>query len=244
MKIPVKLILVLLLMAGPLVVFSEQKTATNSTLAAQIEQKLVGVSPNTVIIVVDEKTNTAFLRGSVASQADADRIMDMVRSVNGVRVIGSNLVVAGSSTGTIADNTADNTLTTPTDTTTTDLNRDTDMETTEGTSMPSTTIVTTDASLRAAVEDALKSEGINGQSKIKVNTENGIVTLTGIALSEAHADRIVALARSVPGVVDVQTNIQLRDEKRVYKVKPSSDRDKEGREVDKGESRVDDDDDD
>jgi hypothetical protein len=107
----------------------------------------------------------------------------------------------------------------------------------------STTVIT-DASLRSAVEDALKSEGIMGQSKIKVETEDGVVTLTGTALSEAHADRIVALAQSVPGVVGIETNIQLRDQKRVYKVKPSHDRDKEGREVGEGESRVDDDDDD
>ena len=223
-----KFAILLLILAVPVLLMAgSKKTDTDNTLAAQIEQKLVGI-PNTVIVVVDETTKTAFLRGTVSSQEDMDRIMEQVRSVDGVRVIGSNLVVLNEPAEITRD---DNTV----------QSMDTEME--EGTTVTGTTVIT-DASLRSAVEEALKSEGIMGQSKIKVETENGVVTLTGTALSEAHADRIVALAQSVPGVVGVETHIQLRDQKRVYKVKPSDDRDKEGREVGKGESRADDDDDD
>jgi osmotically-inducible protein OsmY len=224
-----KLVILLLIFAAPLLLMAgSKKTDLDNTLAAQIEQRLVGV-PNTVIVVVDETTKTAFLRGTVSSQADMDRIMELVRSVDGVRVIGSNLVVLNEPAEITRD---DNTVAVPLES-----------ESEEGTTTMSTTVIT-DASLRSAVENALKSEGIMGQSKIKVETEDGVVTLTGTALSEAHADRIVAIAQSVPGVVGIQTNIQLRDQKRVYKVKPSDDRDKEGREVGEGESRVDDDDED
>ena len=223
-----KIAILLLILAAPMLLMAgSKKTDLDNTLAAQIEQRLVGV-PNTVIIVVDETTKTAFLRGTVSSQADVDRIMELVHSVDGVRVIGSNLVVSNEPAEITRD---DNTVAVPLES-----------EAEEGTTVMSTTVIT-DASLRSAVEDALKSEGIMGQSKIKVATEDGVVTLTGTALSEAHADRIVAIAQSVPGVVGIETNIQLRDQKRVYKVKPSDDRDKEGREVGEGESRVDDDDD-
>ncbi len=209
----------LLLQAG------SKKSDTENALAVQIEQKLIGL-PNTVIVVVDETANTAFLRGTVSSQAEMDRIIGLIHSVDGVRVIGSNLVVLNEPAEITRD---DNTM----QTMTTDVDTKTFTET-----------VITDASLRSAVEDALKSEGIMGQSKIKVETENGIVTLTGTALSEAHADRIVALAQSIAGVVSVETNIQLHGQKRPYKPRPSYDRDKEGFEVGSAESRVDDDDDD
>lgn len=226
-KTTTKLAILLLILAAPMLLMADsKKTDFDNSLAAQIEQRLVGV-PNTVIVVVDETTKTAFLRGTVSSQADMDRIMELVRSVNGVRVIGSNLVVLNEPAEITRD---DNTVAKPLDT-----------EPEEG-NFTATTVIT-DASLRSAVEEALKSEGIMGQSKIKVETEDGVVTLTGTALSEAHADRIVAIAQSVPGVVGIETNIQLRDQKRVYKVKPSDDRDKEGREVGEGESRVDDEDD-
>jgi osmotically-inducible protein OsmY len=222
-----KLAILLLILATPVLLMAGSKKAdTENTLAAQIEQRLASV-PNTVIIVVDETTKTAFLRGTVSTQADIDRIMELVHSVDGVRVIGSNLTVLDEPATINRD--ADTVESMPLDTTPQ-----------EGTTL--TTTVITDASLRSAVEEAIKSEGIMGQSKIKVETEDGVVTLTGTALSEAHADRIVALAQSVPGVVGIETNIQLRDQKRVYKVKPSHDRDKEGREVGEGESRVDDDD--
>jgi osmotically-inducible protein OsmY len=228
-KLVTKLAILLLIIATPVLLLAGSKKADNS-LAEQIEHRLVGVAPNTVIIVVDEASKTAFLRGTVSSQAEIDRITDLVRSINDVRVIGSNLVVAHDPTEITR---ADDTMMKDVET----------LDTEEGTIHSGTTVIT-DASLRTAVEDALKSEGIMGQSKIKVETENGVVTLTGTALSEAHADRIVALAQSVPGVVSVEANIRLRDRQRPYTVKPSSERDKEGHEVGEAESRVDDEEDD
>lgn len=230
MKILTKLAILSLILAAPVLLMAgSKKEHGENTLAMQIEQRLIGI-PNAVVVVVDETTNTAFLRGTVSSQANMDRIIELVRSVDGVRVIGSNLTVLEEPVEITRDDDTMNNLPMA-------------IETDEGTTFTSTTVVVTDASLRAAVEEALESEGIMGQSMIKVDTEDGIVTLTGTALSEAHADRIVALAQSVPGVVSIESNIQLRDQKRVYKVKPSQDRDKEGREVGEGESRVDDDDD-
>jgi hyperosmotically inducible protein len=92
-----------------------------------------------------------------------------------------------------------------------------------------------DASLTQSVKDALSKEGMIGQNKVVVETRNGLVTLTGTALSEAQADRMVELTREVPGVRDVNVNLQLQDEKRLYTPKPSPQVDKNGRQVDTDE---------
>ncbi len=226
----VKVLILLLLVAAPAWLGAGSQK-TDHTLAAQIEQRLTGIAPNTVIIVVDEATHTAFLRGSVSSEDEIARITEIVRSIDGVRVIGSTLVVSEPISFDEIETTQTVEVDPPVDTT---LEVDVDDETTEF----RTTIVAEDASLQSAVEEALKSEGLMGQSKIRVETDRGMVTLTGTALSESQADRMVALAMSVPGVVSVQPNIALRDERRVYQVKPSGDRDKEGREVGDGLSRV------
>ena len=217
-----KLAILLFILALPLLLLAGSKKDPQNTLAVQIEQKLTGI-PNTVIVVVDENENTALLRGTVSSQAEMDHILGLIHSIDGVRVIGSNLVVSNEPARITRDDDTVHSMTT-------DPETETFRET-----------IITDASLRSAVEDALDSEGIPGQSKIKVETENGVVTLTGTALSEAHADRIVALAQSIPGVVSVESNIKLSGQKRPYEPKPSHERDKEGYEVGSAESRVDDD---
>jgi len=82
----------------------------------------------------------------------------------------------------------------------------------------SQTMTVDDASLKRAIEKAFKAEAFVGPSKIYVDTFNGVVILTGTALNEAKADRIVELARSTHGVKDVVVNIQLKDEKRPYQL--------------------------
>ena len=234
-----KLLIVLVLIASPVVLFAGSNEHKEHSLANEIQRRLAGVAPNTVIIVVDEASKSAFLSGSAATQADLDQVEQTVRSIHGVRIVGSTVVVRGTEPD----------LTLRTDGNTVDIDTlDVDRENVDVDTMDAdeqTTAVqvidSSDASLKAAVEQALKSEGIMGQSKIRVETEGGMVTLTGSALSESQADRIVALAQSVPGVVGVNPNITLRDQKRRYQVKPSLDRDKQGFESDDAESRADED---
>ena len=67
-----------------------------------------------------------------------------------------------------------------------------------------------DASLTQSVKDSFDKEGLMGQNKVVVETRNGIVSLTGIALSQDQADRMVALARQVSGVTGVNNNLQIQ----------------------------------
>jgi osmotically-inducible protein OsmY len=233
MKFLTRFMIVMVLVASPVLLFAGDKKDKDNALAHEIQQRLAGVAPNTVIVVVDEATNTAFLSGSAATQAELDLVASTVRSIDGVRIVGSTMVVRGTEPA-VTLRTDGNTV----DIDSVDVDRVDDADETITTTQ---VVDSSDVSLKAAVEEALKSEGIMGQSKIRVETEGGMVTLTGSALSESHADRIVALAQSVPGVVGVNPNITLRDQKRRYQVKPSDDRDKKGFEVGEAESRTDDD---
>jgi osmotically-inducible protein OsmY len=241
-----RLVILLILLVAPLIYANEKHNKlSNHELASQIQKKLETVAPNCVVVVVDEATKTAYLQGSMSSQDEINRITEALRSLDGVSVIGSNLVVNTATAASLyADHSSDSDQNYEVNQNNNDaenqtaMSKDQDNENdqnyeTEGPVAES--LIPTDASVNAAVIHALKSEGIMGQSKIRVETENGVVTLTGTALSEAQADRIVELARTIPGVVAINPNLQLRDERRPYKVKPSPEVDKEGRPVDQEE---------
>jgi osmotically-inducible protein OsmY len=231
-----KLVILLILLAAPAWIYANEKhnKLSNHELATQIQQRMESVAPNTVVVVVDEATRTAYLQGSVNSQEEVDRITEALRSLDGLSVIGSNLVVNTATAASLyAEESSGNQYTVNQGDENLEMTEQNDQSDQDSqTEAPvAETPVPTDASVNAAVIHALKSEGIIGQSKIRVETEDGVVTLTGTALSEAQADRIVELARMVPGVVAVNPNLQLRDERRPYKTKPNPEVDKEGRQI-------------
>jgi osmotically-inducible protein OsmY len=236
-----RLVILLMLLGAPVWSYANDKhnKLSNHELASQIQQRLESVAPNTVVVVIDEATKTAYLQGTVSSQDEVNRITEALRTFDGLSVIGTNLVVNTATAASLyMDQDSDQAYEV-------NQNYDANNETPEMTNdqgyqveePAGETLVPTDASVNTAVIHALKSEGIMGQSKIRVETESGVVTLTGTALSEAQADRIVELARMVPGVIGITSNIQLRDEKRPYKVKPSPDVDKEGHQIDQDENQ-------
>ena len=225
-----KLAILLILLAAP-VLYANSKTS-NHELATQVQQRLESVAPNTVVVVVDAATRTAYLQGSVTSQDEVNRITEAIRTLDGVSVIGSNLVVDTATAASLysaeeSDEVAVQTSNDENEAPVMSYDQENQTE-----APVAEALTPTDASLKSAVIQALKSEGIMDQAKIRVDTEGGVVTLTGIALSEAQADRMVELAQNVPGVVGVNPNLQLTNEKRPYKVKPNPDVDKEGRPVD------------
>jgi hyperosmotically inducible protein len=65
----------------------------------------------------------------------------------------------------------------------------------------------------AAITTAVKAKFIADSSvkglRIDVDTDNGVVTLTGAASSRAEADRAVVLARNTDGVVRVVDNMHI-----------------------------------
>jgi hyperosmotically inducible periplasmic protein len=89
-----------------------------------------------------------------------------------------------------------------------------------------------DPSLTQSVKDAFHKEGLIGQNKVVVETNNGVVTLTGTVATQSMGDRMIELAREVPGIRGVNVNLMLQDEKRPYRMTPGPDHAKTGADVD------------
>lgn len=70
-------------------------------------------------------------------------------------------------------------------------------------------VATDDASITARVRTVLMNDPEVGATQITVTTSGGVVTMTGSVDSPADADRAVQLARSVEGVRDVQSSLQV-----------------------------------
>jgi hyperosmotically inducible periplasmic protein len=67
-----------------------------------------------------------------------------------------------------------------------------------------------DATITAKIKAEMAKDKQVSALHIKVETDNnGVVTLSGTAKSRAEADKAVAIARDVKGVVSVENNIKL-----------------------------------
>lgn len=64
-------------------------------------------------------------------------------------------------------------------------------------------VITTRVKAKYAVDETVKA------TKIKVDTKQGVVTLSGNAMSKMEADRAVAMARETDGVNSVVNNIRV-----------------------------------
>lgn len=77
--------------------------------------------------------------------------------------------------------------------------------------------MTDDTMITTKVKAAFVKDEKVGALRIKVTTNNGIVQLSGFANSAQEAERAAEVARKVPGVKDVKSDIQLKSSS-----KPSS----------------------
>lgn len=65
--------------------------------------------------------------------------------------------------------------------------------------------------MAAQIQSKLQADGFSPVTKINVEAQDGgIVTLKGIAVSDAEAARAVALAKQVNGVMDVKSEILVK----------------------------------
>lgn len=69
-----------------------------------------------------------------------------------------------------------------------------------------------DLQLAVRVKTAIINDPVVGTEDVRVEVVSGVVHLSGRLSSEAHRDRIEALARTVPGVRDVQIEMKLHPE--------------------------------
>lgn len=140
-------------------------------------------------IDVDTDNGIVTLSGTVPTQADADRAVAAAESVKDVKSVNSELKVGKeSSTSQKMDQLEEKTKTT--------LHK-------AGVALEDTKI-TAAVKLKFADDDAVKA------TKIDVDTNNGIVTLSGTVASRAEADRAVEIARGVDGVKEVHSKLIVR----------------------------------
>lgn len=67
-----------------------------------------------------------------------------------------------------------------------------------------------DASITTAVQAKLSSDRLSNFSRIDVDTERGVVTLTGVVKSAEQKMHVVELTRQVAGVRTVNNNLQIQ----------------------------------
>jgi hyperosmotically inducible periplasmic protein len=65
----------------------------------------------------------------------------------------------------------------------------------------------TDLSITNAIRDQFATSTLPSATKIQINTQDGVVTLSGEASSQDEIQQIVTLARKVPGVREVNNQL-------------------------------------
>ena len=67
----------------------------------------------------------------------------------------------------------------------------------------------TDLSITNAIRDQFATSTLPSATKVQINTQDGVVTLSGTASSQDEIDQIVTLARKVTGVREVNNQLQV-----------------------------------
>jgi hyperosmotically inducible protein len=168
---------------------------------------------------VDTSGGVVTVRGKARSQAEADRAIEIAKSTQGVSSVKNEIQVIAS-----ADRTTDK------------PKRDTRAAAGTSPREPSDPVAKADskkagdmsasakgstsapASKQGSSPDALITTKIKAEhakdkdvsaTRISVDTNNGVVTLSGTAKSKAEADKAVQLARNVKDVKSVKNNIKI-----------------------------------
>lgn len=69
-----------------------------------------------------------------------------------------------------------------------------------------------DASISTAVQSKLTSDRVSNFTRVDVDTERGVVNLSGVVQSAEQKARASELARQVNGVKRVNNNLQVQDQ--------------------------------
>ena len=70
----------------------------------------------------------------------------------------------------------------------------------------------TDASISTAVQSKLTADRLSNFTRVDVDTERGVVNLSGVVSSAEQKARASELARQVNGVKRVNNNLQIEDQ--------------------------------
>lgn len=150
-------------------------------------------------INVDTRNGVVTLSGDVDSPIAKERAVQIARGTDGVREVVDNMTVTESApTGGLYDRDE-------VDRGTGNIGDNDRQDRAEGRNEP----VTGDAGITSAVKAKLLADTTVSGLRIDVDTENGVVTLTGNVKSKAEADRAVMLARNTDGVTRVVSNLKV-----------------------------------
>jgi hyperosmotically inducible protein len=166
-------------------------TSVKSRLAADDTVKAYQID-------VDTKEGVVTLRGSVNNAAAKEQAVTIARQTQGVRDVVDQITVgAEADTGGPMMEPAEE--------------AERDARGTAGEAVDRAQGATGDAGITAAVKTKFVADPAVSGIKIDVDTDDGVVTLTGTAANKAAANRAVELARETEGVKRVINNIRIGD---------------------------------
>jgi hyperosmotically inducible periplasmic protein len=145
-------------------------------------------------IDVDTKDGVVTIAGTVPTEADKTRIEALVRRTTGVKSVNDNLAVSG--VGTSGRTTDKDTKVVIQDDTTPKVKKGTK--------------VVTDASVTTAVKTRLMTDEVARGTSIDVDTNAGVVTISGTVPAEADKARIGQLVAKTTGVKRVVNNLTVK----------------------------------
>jgi hyperosmotically inducible protein len=144
-------------------------------------------------IDVDTQDHVVTLSGNVASVAAKERAVALARNTDGVQNVIDNIMVAGGSAAM------------PGEYNTSATGQTVEGEAREGAGAIGETA--SDAALTASVKSKLLANDTVDGLRIDVDSENGVVTLTGTVSSTREKTEAVRIARATEGVKTVQDKL-------------------------------------
>jgi len=67
-----------------------------------------------------------------------------------------------------------------------------------------------DANVSALIKTALVNEAMFKVNQIRIETVNGVVTLSGTVQSRPESDRVVEMTKTIQGVREIRNNLDVR----------------------------------
>lgn len=163
----------------------------DTTLGAEINRRFASDKGFAQMgIQVEVNQGVVELRGTVPSKMEADRAIEMARSVEGVQDVQSQLEVKKQPKSMASSNI--------------DKTRQEDPRTGSDTTTGSTMKPVTDSELKTQIESQLSSS-FSDENEIVVDVKDGNVTLRGTVKNKAKENEVLDLVGSVKGVKEVRS---------------------------------------
>ena len=163
----------------------------DTTLGAEINRRFASDKEFAVMgIQVEVNQGVVELRGTVPSKTEADRAIEMARSVEGVQDVQSQLEVKKQPKSIASSNV--------------DKTRQEDPRTGSDDATGTTMEPVTDSELKTQIESQLSSS-FSDENEIVVDVKDGNVTLRGTVKNKTKENEILNLVGSVKGVKEVRS---------------------------------------